>query len=51
MSTPLSHPCDHKFKHNFQDTLTLLCICGKTLKQHLIMFSTITISPMKKAPF
>ena len=41
---------DHKFKHNFQDTLNPLCIRGNTLKQ-LITFSTIIISPMKEAPF
>ena len=51
MSSPLSHLRDHKFKHSFQDALNPLCICGKTLKEHLITFSTITISPMKKAPF
>ena len=51
MSSPLGHLSDHKFKHNFQDTLNLLRICGKTLKQHLITFSTITISLMKEAAF
>ena len=51
MSSPLGHLRDHKFKHNFEDTLNLLCICGKTLKQHLITLSTITISPIKEAPF
>ena len=51
MSSPLSHLRDHKFKHNFQDTMNLLCICGKTLKQHLITLSTITVSPMREAPF
>ena len=51
MSSPLSHLRDHKFKHNFQDTMNLLCICGKTLKQHLINLSTITVSPMREAPF
>ena len=50
MSSPLSHLRDHKFKHNFQDTLNPL-ICGKTMKQHLITFSTITISPMKEVSF
>ena len=48
MSSPLSHLRDHKFKHNFQDTLNPL-ICGKTMKQHLITFST--ISPMKEVSF
>ena len=51
MSRPLSHLVDHIFKHHFQDTLNLLCIYGKTLKQHLVKFSTITVSPMKEAPF
>ena len=51
MSSPLSHLRYHKFKHNFQDTLNLLCIYGKTLEQHFIFFSTITVSPMKEAPF
>ena len=51
MSSPLSHLRDHKFKHNFQDTMNLLCICGMTLKQHLITLSTITVSPMREAPF
>ena len=50
MSSPLSHLRDHKFKHNFQDRLNSL-ICGKTMKQHLITFSTITISPMKEVSF
>ena len=50
MSSPLSHLHDHKFKQNFPDTLNQLCICGKTLKQHLITFSAITISSMKEAP-
>ena len=49
MSDLLSHLRDHKFKLDFQDTLNPLCICGKTLKQHLITFSTITNSPMKDA--
>ena len=51
MSSPLGHLRDHKFKHNFQDTLNPPCICGETLKQHLITLSTITISPIKEAPF
>ena len=51
MSSPLGHLREHKFKHNFEDTLNLLCICGKTLKQHLITLSTNTISPIKEAPF
>ena len=51
MSSYLSHLRDLKFKHNFQDRLNLLCICGKTLKQNLITLSTITISPPKEAPF
>ena len=51
MSSPLSHQRDHKFRYNISDTLNLLCICGKTLKQHLITFSIITILPTKEAPF
>ena len=51
MPSPLSHLRDHKFKRNFQDTLNLLFTCGKTLKQHLITFTIITISPTKEAPF
>ena len=50
MSSPLSHLRDDKFKHNFRDTLNPLYICGKTLKQRLITFSTIAISLMKEAP-
>ena len=51
MSSPLGHLLDHKFKHNFQDALNPQCICGKTLNQHVITFSTIIISPMTEAPF
>ena len=43
------HLRDHKFKHNFQDTLNPLCIQGKTLKQHVSTFSTITFLPIKEA--
>ena len=49
MSSPLSHLRNHKFKDNFQNTLNPPCIYGKTLKQPLIIFPTITVSPMKEA--
>ena len=51
MSSRMSHLRDHKFKHNFQDSLNPLCICGRTLKQHLIILSTITISPTERSAF
>ena len=28
----LSHLCEHKFKHSFQDTLNPLCSCGKEVE-------------------
>ena len=28
----LSHLCEHKFKHSFQDTLNPICNCGKDIK-------------------
>ena len=28
----LSHLCEHKFKHSFQDTLNPICICGKDIE-------------------
>ena len=28
----LSHPCDHKFRHCFQDTLNPLCDCGNDIE-------------------
>ena len=36
----LSHLCDHKFKHCFQDTLNLLCDCGNDTetKTHFFLY-------------
>ena len=28
----LSHLCEHKFKHSFQDTLKPICNCGKDIE-------------------
>ena len=28
----LSHPCEHKFRRNFQDTLNTICSCGDDIK-------------------
>ena len=49
MSSRFSHLRAHESKDNFQNTLNPPCIYGKTLKQRLIIFPTITISPMKEA--
>ena len=51
MSRPLNHLREHKFRQNFLDTLNPLFICVKTLKQHLVTFSTVTLSPTKEASF
>ena len=51
MFRPLNHLREHKFRHNFLDTLNPLFICVKKLKQHVVTFSTITLSPMKEASF
>ena len=43
----LSHLCEHKFKHSFQDSLNLSVAVVMILKRQLITFSTVLIFQMK----
>ena len=36
----LSHLRDHKFKHNFQDSLSPICNCGTAVEKLLTTFFT-----------
>ena len=43
----LSHLCEHKFKHSFQDTLSTICSCGFDVESILITFFTVPCTMMK----
>ena len=38
----LSHFCEHKYKHSFQDSLNLICNCGKDIEtsSHYLLHSS-----------
>ena len=46
----LSHLREHKFKHNFQDTLNPLCNCGMDVESSTHFYSSVPRILMKYAP-
>ena len=38
----LSHFCEHKYKHSFQDSLNLICNCGRDIEtsSHYLLHSS-----------
>ena len=42
----LSHLCDHKFRHCFQDSLNPLCNCGNNTETITHLFSTNQVSTL-----
>ena len=45
-----SHLKEHKFKHNFQDSIDPMCSCSSCLKQRFIFFSIAQILILKDKP-
>ena len=50
LRTGFSHLKEHKFKHNFQDSIDPMCSCSSCLKQRFIFFSIAQILILKDKP-